>query len=722
MAFQIANQTSTSLLRPIPTPGPWVRPADWLTITDTPGEVQYLMSDAVSQYTAVSTAFTRGATGNIYIDWGDGIIDTVSTTGATTTNHTYSTGGTPSSLGYNMWKIRVYGDAGTTLTGVNIVNNTAFLPGAQAPSGVLEVVYGDGTQTSGFGQLFANGPRVNYLQYVKLPATTNVGATQGFFRLFFGNGLALEKVVLPTSATVAASYTDAFSGCVKLKEVIFPANQVFTSLAATFSGCVSLTSVTWPTVSQNIGFSSTFSGCTSLTSIDIPPGINTAWTSAFTNCRSLLSIEVKSLPGATIDFSSAFSGCSSLEYIKFPASGASGCKLNLASAFQNCYNLKNIVLPANVDVTSFASAFSGCNSLATASLPLSVPSLTSFASAFTNCYTLQSITLPIGPSGAISFANTFQNCFAIASITIPTSYTIASLSNTFTDSSNLRTVVLPNNAQNSLDSMLNMCSGCSTLSSITLPTSMTALTSLIGTFRSCASLTSVVFPSALNSVASINSLFLNCSTLRSVTYPTSMSSLTRFDSAHQGCLGITNVTLPATVSASTTSMISLFNGCTSLNTFSLPSTQTTGLTILTSAFLNTYGATGSTNLDKLGNPATGAATFIDASSNTATQLPTWDLYGKFSKLDLSSTVGVVTKVSSVRLRNTGSGQWAGTSPQISVAYTSMSTAALVTLFNDIAAQGNVVSKTINITGAVGAAGLTAADRLIITSKGWAITG
>jgi hypothetical protein len=76
----------------------------------------------------------------------------------------------------------------------------------------------------------------------------------------------------------------------------------------------------------------------------------------------------------------------------------------------------------------------------------------------------------------------------------------------------------------------------------------------------------------------------------------------------------------------------------------------------------------------------------------------------------------------VRLLNTGAGQWTGTSPQINVSYTNMSTAQLVQLFNDMAAQGTVVSKTINITGATGTAGLTPADRLIVTSKGWTITG
>jgi hypothetical protein len=40
----------------------------------------------------------------------------------------------------------------------------------------------------------------------------------------------------------------------------------------------------------------------------------------------------------------------------------------------------------------------------------------------------------------------------------------------------------------------------------------------------------------------------------------------------------------------------------------------------------------------------------------------------------------------------------------------------------MAAQGNVVSKTINITSATGTAGLTLANRQIITNNGWTITG
>jgi hypothetical protein len=52
----------------------------------------------------------------------------------------------------------------------------------------------------------------------------------------------------------------------------------------------------------------------------------------------------------------------------------------------------------------------------------------------------------------------------------------------------------------------------------------------------------------------------------------------------------------------------------------------------------------------------------------------------------------------------------------------MSTAQIVQLFNDMAAQPAVSGKTINITSATGAAGLTLANRQIIISRGWTITG
>ena len=171
MAFVIPNQTSTSLLRPLTPAGTWVRPADWITITDTAGEVQFLMSDITTAYTAIATQYT--GSGNIYIDWGDGTTDTISSTTATT-NHQYTSGGTPCSLGYNTWKIRVYGDVGTTLTSTKIVWNSNFFNTYYAASGLLEAYYGDGTQQGNLAYLFYysfnNQPFFSNLTYCKLPS------------------------------------------------------------------------------------------------------------------------------------------------------------------------------------------------------------------------------------------------------------------------------------------------------------------------------------------------------------------------------------------------------------------------------------------------------------------------------------------------------------------------------------------------------------------------
>ena len=89
------------------------------------------------------------------------------------------------------------------------------------------------------------------------------------------------------------------------------------------------------------------------------------------------------------------------------------------------------------------------------------------------------------------------------------------------------------------------------------------------------------------------------------------------------------------------------------------------------------------------------------------------------KYNLNDIASIIAKLNSLRLRNNGTGQYAGTSPQINISYTSLGQAALVQVFNDLP---TVTSKTINITGASGAAALTAPERAIATGKGWTITG
>jgi hypothetical protein len=127
------------------------------------------------------------------------------------------------------------------------------------------------------------------------------------------------------------------------------------------------------------------------------------------------------------------------------------------------------------------------------------------------------------------------------------------------------------------------------------------------------------------------------------------------------------------------------------------------------------------NFDKVGS--LGATPLVNAGANTFMSIPSISFSCPLNLLAVNNTSSNLNNnVQAVRLLNTSAGQWTGGSPQINVSYTNMSTANIVQLFNDMAAQGNVVSKTINITGSTGAAGLTPTDRLIVTSRGWTITG
>jgi hypothetical protein len=296
--------------------------------------------------------------------------------------------------------------------------------------------------------------------------------------------------------------------------------------------------------------------------------------------------------------------------------------------------------------------------------------------------------------------------------------------NTFSGCINLRRIELPNNAQNSLTAMNNMCTNCSSLQSVVLPTSMTSLTTLNQTFFNCFNLRSLTFPSTMNAVTTMNAMCNNCNNLKEITLPTSMTSLTSngLGSAFNNCTMLKTLVLPATVNASLNSYINLANVCISLETLTLPTTQTTAVTTIANMVQNCFSLKTINNIQFIGNTSTGATVYIDGTNfSTGSYQFTGnaDFYCKFSKLTMNGTASIQSLLSSLRLRNNGSGQYGGSSPQIDISYTSLSQVALIQVFTDLP---TITSKTINITGASGAASLTPANRAIATGKGWTITG
>ena len=726
MPFIIPNQTSTSLLRPTNIETPWVRPDDWITITDTPGEVQFLWCNAISPYTAINTIFTQtGGVGNIYIDWGDGTTDTISTTASTTRNHTYTSGGTPCSRGYSTWKIRIYGDVGTTISFARPTINVPIYAQLANPQGILEMVFGDGTMTDGEGfRNYTSGISYYMCEYIKCPSVmNNVGAV---LSNAFANIFALRKIVLPVSTPNLTSCATMLSNCYKLTEpVVFPQDATgITSINSAFANCASVRSITLPPTLNSLTDSiSAFNSCFSLTSIDVPPMPNNLlMNSMFLSCYALISLELKSFPTAagTCFMDSFCNGCASLEYIKLPSVLPPGVSLTLGSAFASCGSLKNIVLPDIMPSTAngLLGTFSACYSLSSIVLPSSASGITNLGNTFNNCQNLQSITLPSVIGATMGMNNTFNACRSLSEITIPSGWTISDLGATFNGCGMLEKAILPNNAQNSFGNMANTFNGCSVLTTLVLPTSMNGLTSLNTTFQNCISLEEITLPSSLPALTQINSMCNACRNLTKITLPTSAAALTIVQNAFQNCFSLRQITLPTTT-GNIGSFLSFANAAYSITNLNLPSTQSTNLTSINGLFSQTWNLTGATNVDKLGNPSTAATIYIDGGNNTQTNIPSLDFYCKFSVLNLSGQSTAPTRLAALRLRNSGAGQYAGTSPQINISYTSMGQAALVQIFNDLP---TLSSKTINITGCPGASLLTPAERAIATGKGWTIVG
>ena len=108
-------------------------------------------------------------------------------------------------------------------------------------------------------------------------------------------------------------------------------------------------------------------------------------------------------------------------------------------------------------------------------------------------------------------------------------------------------------------------SGCSGLTSVTIPNSVTSIGS--SAFRGCSGLISVTIPNSVTSIG--DDAFYNCRGLTSVTIPNSVRYIRDF--AFQYCSGLTSVTIPNSV---TSIGIYAFSGCSGLTSVTIGSSVT----------------------------------------------------------------------------------------------------------------------------------------------------
>ena len=169
----------------------------------------------------------------------------------------------------------------------------------------------------------------------------------------------------------------------------------------------------------------------------------------------------------------------------------------------------------------------------------------------------------------------FNGCSVLTSLTLPSSVTSIGYY-AFSGCSGLTSLTIPSSVTSIGDYAFRGCSG---LTSLTIPSSVTRIGD--SAFMNCSGLTSLTIPSSVTSIRS--EVFFGCSGLTSLTIPSSVTSIG--SDAFYGCSGLTSLTIPSSV---TSIGDYAFRGCSGLTSLTIPSSVTS---IGSDAFGNCSGLT-----------------------------------------------------------------------------------------------------------------------------------
>ena len=423
------------------------------------------------------------------------------------------------------------------------------------------------------------------------------------FAAFF-NCSSLTSVTIPNSVTSIEK--SAFYGCTGLTSVTIP-NSVTSIGNSAFGRCTGLTSVTIGNSVTSIG-NSAFEGCSGLTSVTIPNSVTSIGNWTFYNCSGLTSI--------TIPNSVTSIGLGAFDGIDYPTVISqienpfeiTGKTSDNRTFSQNTYNNATLYVPKGsiakykatngwkdfliieedrsldgVKINGIYYNLNNKNGIAEVTgnpnkyfgnviIPESVTykninySVTDIGEkAFQNCSGLTSITIPNSVKSIEGSA--FEGCKGLVSIAINNNSIV---SKNYTSSSTLAQIFGSQVKKYKIgDNVTGIgsyaFSGCTGLTSVTIPNSVTSIGN--GAFEGCSGLTSVTIPNSVTSIG--NWTFYNCSGLTSITIPNSVKSISLFVFAN--CTGLTSVTIPYGV---TSIGNSAFEGCSGLTSVTIPNSVT----------------------------------------------------------------------------------------------------------------------------------------------------
>ena len=433
--------------------------------------------------------------------------------------------------------------------------------------------YADGTKIDGIHYMLDSSTKTASVTYTGSSGNYNPSSTAYTGSITIPASITYYR----TTYSVTSIGSSAFEGCTGLTSITIPSSVTSIEYDA-FFGCTGLTSITIPSSVTSIGVWAFF-GCTGLTSITIPSSVRSIGESAFAACTGLTSITIPSSVRSIGE--GAFSGCIGLTSITIPSSVTSIG----GYAFSGCTGLTSITIPSSV--TSIGGyAFNGCTGLTSITIPESVTSIgngafsgsTGLTSVTLNSNTIASKTYTSSSSLSSIFGNqvkeyilgdeiqsigsyAFYGCTGLTGITIPNSVTAIG-SSVFRGCSGLTSITIPNSVTSIESSAFRDCTG---LTSITIPNSVTSIGN--GAFHGCTGLTSITIPNSVTSFG--GSAFSGCSGLTSITIPNSVTTIGQ--SAFSGCTGLTSITIPNSV---TSIGGSAFSGCSGLTSITIPNSVT----------------------------------------------------------------------------------------------------------------------------------------------------